>query len=82
MNELPVFNTISNETLCNWFWVLFIVNFTAFVIYAVVIFVKFYYMKGLSLFMRGVLYLLLVLGMSLATINGGFMFTMCKRAVK
>ena len=81
MNELPVFQDASNANVCGWFWLLFIINFVGFVIYAIIMFLKFFHMKGVSFFLRVVLYLLVILGMSLAVINGGFMYTMCNRAL-
>ncbi len=82
MNELPVFQNASNDNVCGWFWLLFVINLVAFGIYAIILFLRFSHMKGLSFFMKIILYTLVVVGMSLATINGGFMYTMCNRALK
>jgi hypothetical protein len=82
MNELPVFDKASNDNVCSWFWGLFILNFGVFIAYAVIMFFKFARLNGLSIFMKGLMYLLAILGMSIALINAGFMFTMCKRSLK
>jgi hypothetical protein len=82
MNELPVFNKASNDNVCSWFWGLFILNFGVFIAYAVIMFFRLVRLAGMPIFMKGLIYLLTILAMSVALINAGFMFTMCKRSLK
>ena len=82
MNELPGFDKASNDNVCGWFWILFMINFGVFIAYAIIMFFKFARLNGVSVFIKGLIYLLGVLGMSVALINAGFMFTMCKRSLK
>ena len=77
---MELFNSVSSMTICNWFYLMFILNSVVGAVMLLRLIIMIIYTRP-GLLMGSVAFFVTILAVAIPIINGAFFYTMCDRAL-
>jgi len=77
---MGAFDSISNKTVCDWFYIMFIINCVASAVMLVRLIVMIIYTKP-GILLGSLTFFITIIAVAVPIINGAFFYTLCDRAL-